>query len=361
MKVEATRPFKKDGSVLESKSEGERNLSEPWYGLFYDVRARVIAFPQMEPGDVLELVTRTDDSGSNFFADYFGDWALSASPPQARRISDYVLLGPAGRTFYASATPPQGRSCTTQGKAPGRQHLAALDRAPEVPKLHTPAFHARLQRDAGLRARLHLQGPGTTSAASTGAWSRTSSTSPTTSDAAGAGSGQGHRPGATSRRAIRAVYDFVVSPAPATSAWSSASTPSSPTRWRPILSAASATARTRRRLMHAMLESLGIDSRLTLLRMKRLGGIAEAARLAWRSSTTPLLDVPKYKLFLDGTAEFHGSGRAARRRPRRGSAGGGARGRLEVLPHAGSEAPPSNSRRDAASRQEPVARRQRQR
>src|SRR5207244_12155432 len=75
VKVERARIFKKDGSVLESKSEGERNLSEPWYGLYYDVRARVISFPQLEAGDVIELITRTDDSGSNFFADYFGAFA----------------------------------------------------------------------------------------------------------------------------------------------------------------------------------------------------------------------------------------------------------------------------------------------
>src|SRR5205085_229552 len=115
VKVERARILRADGSVLESKSEGERNLSEPWYGLYYDVRARIISFPQLQPGDVLELVTRTDDSGSNFFADYFGDFAYLQST-QVRRISDYVLLGPAGRTFYASATPLDGL-VHTEGKS----------------------------------------------------------------------------------------------------------------------------------------------------------------------------------------------------------------------------------------------------
>jgi hypothetical protein len=60
-------------------------------------------------------------------------------------------------------------------------------------------------------------------------------------------------------------------------------------------------------LMHAMLESLGIDSRLTLLRMKRLGGIDEQpASLAVFNHA--ILYIPRHKLFLDGTAEFHGSG-----------------------------------------------------
>src|SRR5260370_36242174 len=121
VKIERARIFKEDGTVLESKSEGERNLSEPWYGLYYDVRARVIAFPQLEVGDVVELVTRTDDSGSNFFADYFGDFAYLPST-QSRRISDYVLLGPPGRTLYASPPPLPGLT-HTEGKFAARATL----------------------------------------------------------------------------------------------------------------------------------------------------------------------------------------------------------------------------------------------
>src|SRR5436305_2118936 len=116
VKVERARIYRKDGSVLESKSEGERNLSEPWYGLYYDLRARVVGFSQLEPADVLELITRTDDSGSNFFADYFGDFAYLQGT-QARRISDYVLLGPAGRAFYTNATPLKGLQYS-EGKSP---------------------------------------------------------------------------------------------------------------------------------------------------------------------------------------------------------------------------------------------------
>src|SRR6202022_5210491 len=60
-------------------------------------------------------------------------------------------------------------------------------------------------------------------------------------------------------------------------------------------------------LMHAMLEAIGIDSRLALLRMKRLGGIDDhPASLAVFNHA--ILYVPKYDLFLDGTAQFHGSG-----------------------------------------------------
>ena len=60
-------------------------------------------------------------------------------------------------------------------------------------------------------------------------------------------------------------------------------------------------------LMHAMLEALGIDSRLVLLRTRRMGNLEEApASLAVFDHA--ILYVPKYELYLDGTAEFHGSG-----------------------------------------------------
>ena len=67
VRIERARIVRKDGTILETRSDGERNVSEPWYAMYYDLRSRVIGFPQLEPGDVLELVERTDDSGTNFF------------------------------------------------------------------------------------------------------------------------------------------------------------------------------------------------------------------------------------------------------------------------------------------------------
>ncbi len=301
VKVERARLFKKDGSVLESKSEGERNLSEPWYGLYYDVRARVIAFPQMEPGDVLELVTRTDDSGSNFFADYFGDFAYLQST-QARRISDYVLLGPAGRTFYASATPLKGL-VHTQGKA---QDGSTWQRwtAREVPKLvpepSMPGYSEML-------AYVHVSTYKTWDDVGRFYWGLVKDQLHVTDDirAAAQEAVKGIDPGDEQAR-IRAVYDFVVSRTRYVGLEFGINS-FKPYPVETILSRRFGDCKDKASLMHAMLESLGIDSRLTLLRMKRLGSIAEApASLAVFNHA--ILYVPKYKLFLDGTAEFHGSG-----------------------------------------------------
>ncbi|HEY1088238.1 MAG TPA: transglutaminase domain-containing protein, partial [Archangium sp.] len=59
-------------------------------------------------------------------------------------------------------------------------------------------------------------------------------------------------------------------------------------------------------LIHAMLKVAGVDSRLVLLRMRHLGTLSpEVASLA--AFNHAIVYVPKLNLFLDGTAEFHGS------------------------------------------------------
>ncbi|HYY53419.1 MAG TPA: DUF3857 domain-containing protein, partial [Myxococcales bacterium] len=299
--VERARIYRKDGTVLESKSEGERNLSEPWYGLYYDLRARVVGFSQLEPGDVLELITRTDDSGSNFFADYFGDFAYLQST-QPRRISDYVLLGPPGRTFYASATPLKG---LVHGE--GRSKDGGTWRrwtAREVPKLvpepSMPGYSEML-------AYVHVSTYKTWEDVGRFYWGLVKDQLRVTDDVrAAAQEAVKGIPESDEAARIRAVYDFVVSRTRYVGLDFGINS-FKPYPVETILARRFGDCKDKASLMHAMLESLGIDSRLTLLRMKRLGGIGEApASLAVFNHA--ILYVPRHHLFLDGTAEFHGSG-----------------------------------------------------
>src|SRR5207249_2248515 len=56
VRVERARVVRKNGTILETRSDGERNVSEPWYAMYYDLRSRVVGFPQLEPGDLLGYV-----------------------------------------------------------------------------------------------------------------------------------------------------------------------------------------------------------------------------------------------------------------------------------------------------------------
>src|SRR6185312_6924258 len=52
VEIRAARVYKRSGEVVEASSTGERDVSEPWYGLYYDVKAQIIEFDALEPGDV---------------------------------------------------------------------------------------------------------------------------------------------------------------------------------------------------------------------------------------------------------------------------------------------------------------------
>ena len=111
---------------------------------------------------------------------------------------------------------------------------------------------------------------------------------------------------ATKRLLVSARSTASSSPRRATSASSSGSTGTSRTGWTTCSRRASATARTRRASCTRSLEALGIDSRLVLLRMRRLGRIAEApASLAVFNHA--ILVGAGLDLWLDGTASWSGS------------------------------------------------------
>jgi transglutaminase-like putative cysteine protease len=301
VKVERARILRKDGTVLESKSEGERNLSEPWYGLYYDVRARFVHFPQLEPGDAIELVTRTDDAGSaNFFADYFGDFAYLQSTWR-KRVADYVLLGPPGRTFYSQATPLENLK-HTEGKLPdGGQWMRWT--ATNVPRLvPEPAMPGSSE----LLAHVHVSTYKDWTSVGKFYWGLVKDQLRVTDEIRTAANEVVKAiPPDDELGRIRALYNFVVSRTRYVGLEFGIHS-FKPYSVDTILNRKFGDCKDKASLLHALLEAVGIDSRLTLLRMKRLGGIeANIASLAVFNHA--ILYIPKHDLFLDGTAEFHGS------------------------------------------------------
>jgi transglutaminase-like putative cysteine protease/tetratricopeptide (TPR) repeat protein len=94
------RSANQDIEISEATGRDERELSEPWYGLYYDTRADIVAFENLRAGDVVEVQYTVADVGySNEFADYFGDFEMIADTLPTRRW-DYTLIAPKTRTFY---------------------------------------------------------------------------------------------------------------------------------------------------------------------------------------------------------------------------------------------------------------------
>jgi tetratricopeptide (TPR) repeat protein len=125
--------------VSEATGRDERELSEPWYGLYYDSRAEIVLFENLRAGDLVEIqYSLADVAYSNDFADYFGDFQMIANTYPTRRW-DYTLIAPTGRAFYFN--PPRFPGLVSQIQAHGDEsvyrftakHVARVESEPAMP------------------------------------------------------------------------------------------------------------------------------------------------------------------------------------------------------------------------------------
>ncbi len=134
--VRLARVYRASGEVLEGLQTYEQPLGEPWYRIYYDTRALVVVFPDLEPGDTVELRWRVDDvTHRNVFADYYGDLQFLQSASPVRRL-EYVLITPARREFYFNEPSLRGLAHTRRVEGGNR-----IDRffANDVPALRPEA------------------------------------------------------------------------------------------------------------------------------------------------------------------------------------------------------------------------------
>jgi len=308
VRVERVRVVKPDGSVVETSQEGERSASEPWYRLYYDTRLRTVTVPTLAAGDLLELAYRREDVGSdNLLSDYFGDITFLGDAWRRLR-TDYVLLVPEGRKIHANepalASLKSTRRVLADGVAEYRwtaQDVPRIETEPGMPGWSevAPYVHVSTYGDWDQVAAFYWRlvrdqlkpGPEVREAAAR--------------IAREVAERQGGKAGHDERMLVRAVHDFVVT-----------STRYvglefgihgyKPYRVDQVLSRRFGDCKDKASLAHALLESLGIDSRIVLLRMRRLGRIPERpASLAVFNHA--ILYVPKLDLWLDGTAAYSGS------------------------------------------------------
>jgi transglutaminase-like putative cysteine protease/thioredoxin-like negative regulator of GroEL len=85
----------REGAPPASPSRSDRDLSEPEYRLYYDLRAEILDFPPPRPGDVIEVVWRLADTDPDpAFPGYYGELAyLQEVAPRAWSVVE--IEGPA--------------------------------------------------------------------------------------------------------------------------------------------------------------------------------------------------------------------------------------------------------------------------
>ncbi|MEO0326372.1 MAG: DUF3857 domain-containing protein, partial [Myxococcota bacterium] len=291
------RVHRADGSRLEATQLYEQPLGEPWYRIYYDTRALVVVFPDLEPGDVVELRWRVDDvAHRNLFADYYGDLRFfQGFAPRAH--VEYVLIAPEERALHFGAPELPGITRSEERDAGLRitrfvaEDVPALREEPAMPGMTevAPYLHVstyatweevgawwwglvqdQLTLDDGLRRTVRQLVRGKTSA----------------------------------RDKVVAIHDWVV-----------ANTRYvglefgihgyKPYRVRQIVERGFGDCKDKASLLYVMFEEAGIDAHLVLVRTRRNGRIeAEPASLAVFDHA--IAYVPELDLYIDGTAEHSG-------------------------------------------------------
>jgi tetratricopeptide (TPR) repeat protein len=298
LKARITKP---DGSIIDSFAEQDRNINEPWTGMYYDARARVLTFTALAPGDVLEVQWRLDDTSSeNLLSDYWGDVDMIQGTT-AKKHYRYVVDMPSARKLYwneKSTLPALKQVTTVQGERT-RYQFDATDVARVVPEPEMPGW-------AEVASLLHLstyaswegvgryyQGLVRDQLVPNDELRKTVETTLKGVDRK------------DDAKVVAALYGFVVTNTRYV-ALEFGIHGYKPYRVDRVLARRFGDCKDKASLIHAMLKVAGVDSRLVLLRMRHLGALpGDVASLA--AFNHAIVYVPKLNLYLDGTAEFYGS------------------------------------------------------
>ncbi len=301
VRVLRARITKADGSVVDSYGENDRNINEPWTGMYYDSRSKVLSFPALAVGDVLELVYRLDDTAQeNLLSDYWGAVdSVQGSYPKMRYL--YLVDMPKERPLYWNAKTSPGVQHATEELEGGRvlYRWAARDVSKVVPEPGMPGW-------AEVASVLHVSTYQTWEQVGRYYWGLVrDQLTPNdelrqTVDTVLKGVDRKDE-----QAVVRAVYNFVVTNTRYV-ALEFGIHGYKPYRVDRVLSRRFGDCKDKASLIHSMLKVAGVDSKLVLLRMRNLGAIGEEpASLA--AFNHAIVYVPRFDLYLDGTAEFHGA------------------------------------------------------
>jgi cellulose synthase operon protein C len=285
-----------DIEVSEATGRDERDLSEPWYGLYYDTRAAVVAFENLRAGDVVEVQYTVADVGHrNDLADYFGDFEMIADVLPTRRW-DYTLIAPATRVFYFNQARFAGLATRTETRG-SEIHYSFTAR--DVPRVESePAMPGFAEVAPYLHVSTYRSWD------DVGRWYWNLVADQMQDDGALKKAAQRAAGLASTLDKVKAVHRLVLEstryvglefgihgykPYQATQVWERGF----------------GDCKDKATLLLTLLRSLNIDAELVLLRTRRGGRIDEApASLAVFDHA--ITYVPALDLYLDGTAEFSG-------------------------------------------------------
>ncbi|MGD8859844.1 MAG: DUF3857 domain-containing protein [Myxococcales bacterium] len=288
----------RNGRVLESVRTFEQQLGEPWYRIYYDTRAMVVVFPDLEPDDVIELRYRIDDvAHRNLFKDYYGDFhTFQGFTPVAH--SEYVLITPSERPFYMNQPDLEGLTHTREVKGKRRiDHYVAED----VPAIVAEAGMPGLSE---ISPYLHVSTYETWESVGRWYWGLIKDQLYADEDLSQtvAGLVRGVR---DTREKVERIHNWVIDNTRYVGLEFGIHG-FMPYRVPLIVQRGFGDCKDKASLMYTMFREAGIDARVVLVRTRRNGEIeGQPASLAVFDHA--IAYVPELDLFLDGTAEHSGT------------------------------------------------------
>ena len=295
LRVIHARAWKPNGAVLDAQELGDHELADNLVSMYYDMRLYQLRFSGLEKGDVVELeYSLTPKRRTAAYTGYFGELVLFAGrgPAQLKR---YVLVAPAAQKVFVHAEKIAPASVTAKDGSQvfvwEARSLPALPREPHSPGITeiSPYVHVSTLGDWK----------------QLGAWYADLVRPQFTLDQSLESELSRVTKGLHSdREKISSIQEFVLrsthyvalefgvysyKPYPVTQIYAR--------RFGDCKDKAS--------LMIALLRAAGIDAEIALLRTRSLGDVAsEPASIALFNHA--IVYVPKYELWLDGTAEYAG-------------------------------------------------------
>lgn len=307
VEFKAAKVFKQNGEVQEAAAEEDSNVSEPWYGLYYDVHAEGVRFTGLRPGDVIYVEYVLADVGRrNLLADYFGD--LHFMQEEIPRLdSRYTLVIPEEdlkrKPLYFNQPHGEDAQVVRRERTAGSDHVIEFH-AENVPRIVAEPGMPGLSE---IVPYIHVSTYRTWEEVAV--WYQglvAEQLQPSVEITRAAREAVAGIPQTDERARLRAIYDFVVKKTRYVGLEFGIHG-YKPYKVAQIFQRKFGDCKDKASLLKVMLKEVGIESSLVLARTRRGGDIApEPASLSVFDHA--IVYVPKYDLFLDGTAEFSGSG-----------------------------------------------------
>ena len=283
--------------ISEATGRDDRDLSEPWYGLYYDNRAEVVSFEGLRAGDVVEVQYTVADIGlRNELADYFGEFQFIGETALKRRW-DYTLIGPAGRAFYFNAPKVAGLEKSVEKKGAEVVYRFAASDVPRVePEPSMPGF-------AEEAPYLHVSTYKSWDDVGRWYWHLVEDQL-TPDDILHRAAVEAVKGARTDEEKIRALHRLVIEGTRYVGLEFGIHG-FKPYKVTQIFSRRFGDCKDKASLLLALLREVGIESELVLVRTRR-GGRVDTAPASLAVFDHAIVYVPRLQLYLDGTAEFAG-------------------------------------------------------